>query len=100
MSDLTERARRRIAGGTSYWSGWLVPKNDVSLMQKMLTRIEALERDLLGLTDTHDPVARGGHCTFCHHPIGLSVFGPDVKDPTRHYDNCLWIARRALGDDQ
>lgn len=35
---------------------------------------------------------------FCHHPIGLSVFGIDMHANELHHDGCPWIARRALED--
>ena len=68
--------------------------------QAMADEIERLEIRLLAILDTHDPVARGGHCIFCFQPIGAHVFGKELRDPSHHQENCEWIIRRAREDDQ
>ena len=67
-------------------------------------RIEQLEAALreVGemLADIDDPKTASGHCMFCGHRIGTSVFGVDLYIKNLHEPNCAWLTLRALEADQ
>ena len=61
---------------------------------KAADRIEELEQWIDTIVN---PKSESGHCFFCQHRIGHSVFAPYTADPAYHEDDCIWMKRQSPG---